>query len=454
MNSRIMIAGTNSGCGKTTVTTALLSLLSESEKTKGKVSAFKCGPDYIDPMFHRKVLGVSSHNLDPFFSSPEQLNRQISKAEGISVIEGVMGYYDGIGIRGDCSSWSLASSTKTPVILVINGRGMYTSSAAIMKGFKDLRKDSMIRGVIFNNVNKMVYDGLSQIAVNSGLQPLGYLPRDPEITIGSRHLGLITAGEIRDLHRRLRRLKEIAAETLDIEGILALASAAEPLPLKPETNDLQGSSREIRTSSAEKPVIAVAKDQAFSFIYQETLEAFINSDAEVCYFSPVQDEHIPAKASALYLPGGYPELYAEELSTNKSMLKDIREKIFSGMPTIAECGGFLYLHETIDGVSMAGIFPSSSRKTERLQHFGYVTLTANEDNLLVKAGGKLRAHEFHYYDSTDYGRGFTAEKASTGRTYPCVFCSHSLYAGFPHLYLASEPEAVSRFVKAAAEYSN
>lgn len=450
MNDRIMIAGTNSGCGKTTVTTALLSILKEMD-IPGGVSAFKCGPDYIDPMFHRKVLGLPSHNLDPFFSTPEQMRDQLGLPSGISVIEGVMGYYDGIGTEGRCSSWTVASATRTPVILVINGRGMYTSAAAVLEGFMNHRPDSMIKGVIFNNVNEMVYKGLAEIARAAGAEPLGFLPHDPDITIGSRHLGLITADEIPDLDQRIIHLRETASHTLDVEGILNIAGTAtgcvrQDLPFPRDLREKKG--------AFSKPVIAVARDEAFSFIYSETIEAFEDHGGEIVYFSPVHDKGIPEAASAVYLPGGYPELYLKELSGNQSMLRSVREKAVSGMPVIAECGGFLYLHESVDGVPLAGIVAGEAVKTDRLQNFGYITLTAGEDSLLLEKGNSLPAHEFHYYRSTSNGDSFVARKASNGRTYTCVHGSATVYAGFPHLYLSSAPEAVERFISMAREYGN
>ena len=459
MNDRVMIAGTNSGCGKTTVTTALLAILKEMN-IPGGVSAFKCGPDYIDPMFHRRVLELPSHNLDPFFSTPEQMRAQLDRASGLSVIEGVMGYYDGIGTEGRCSSWIAASATETPVILVINGRGMYTSAAAIIEGFMNYKRDSMIMGVIFNNVNEMVYKGLTEIAETAGVRPLGFLPRDPDITIGSRHLGLITADEIKDLDRRICRLREAASRTLDVKGILEIAGTARKAGTSEHAGcEIPGSSDKAerlrrKNRSFSKPVIAVARDEAFSFIYSETIGAFESCGGEVVYFSPVHDEAVPDAASAIYLPGGYPELYLKELSGNQSMLRSVREKVTGGMPTIAECGGFMYLHRSVDGTPLAGVISGNAERTDRLQNFGYVTLTAGEDSLLLRNGQSLPAHEFHYYRSTSGGGSFTAVKASSSKTYSCVHASDTIYAGFPHLYLASSPEAVERFITKAREYDN
>ena len=437
MNDRILIAGTSSGCGKTTVTCALLRAL----KNRGlAVQSFKCGPDYIDPMFHREVIGVPARNLDPFFSAPDQLRRQLGGAwDKLSVLEGVMGYYDGIGPEGACSTYEVARSTSTPVILVVNVRGMYTSAGAILRGFRDFRPHSGVEGVIFNNASAMLYGDLKEIAAQAGLRPLGYLPRTEEATIGSRHLGLVTAGEIADLQQRLDKLGLLAENCLDLDGILSLAGSRAPLPRpEPVRPVVQG----VR--------VAVARDRAFCFLYEENLRLLEGLGCRLVYFSPLAGERLPDHIGGLYLPGGYPELYLEELSQNGTGA-EIRRAIEGGMPTVAECGGFLYLHDTLDGAYMAGVIHAPAFRTEKLQRFGYVTLTAGRDNLLCRAGESIRAHEFHYYDSADNGADFTASKPS-GRSGPCVHAGRTLYAGFPHLFFPSNPAFAENFVRKAARY--
>ena len=442
MQGRVLIAGTNSGCGKTTVSIALLAAL----KKRGLgMSAFKCGPDYIDPMFHRAVLGVPSCNLDPFFCGPDALRQVFAKhAAEMSVIEGVMGYYDGIGEDGDASTYDVASAVDVPVVLVVNARGMYTSAGAVIRGFKDFRPDSHIKGVIFNGVSGMVYAGLKGIAEKAGVRAYGYLPKVPEAEIGSRHLGLITAAEIEDLQARIAVLAEKAEECIDIDGIIELARTA------PEIEKASGAERcaaEIRIP------IAIARDQAFCFIYQENIEALQEAGFEPVWFSPLKDAALPEGVQALYLPGGYPELYLNELSENEAMLKSIKNAVVSGLPTFAECGGFMYLHESIDGYPMVGAIPCKAYRTEKLQRFGYVTLTAAADNMFCRAGGSIRAHEFHYYDSEDSGSGFKAAKPAGKRGWNCVHAGETLYAGFPHLYLPANPEFAKSFAEKAAGYS-
>ena len=442
IKKRILIAGTNSGCGKTTVTLALLSAL---KKRGTDLSSFKCGPDYIDPMFHRAVLGLDSCNLDPFFCTEKQLCGVLSKhAADVSVIEGVMGYYDGIGIEGDASTWNVARATKTPVVLVVNVRGMYTSAGAIIKGFKEFRPESGIKGVIFNGASPMLYRDLSKIAENAGVKAYGFLPKVPEAEIGSRHLGLITAAEIKDLQARLDILGEKAEECLDIEGLLELAAAAPEH--KAETCEKSAAKRRLR--------LAVAKDEAFCFIYTENIELLKEAGFDIVCFSPLHDEALPKDISALYLPGGYPELYTEQLSANDRMKDSVKSAVLGGLPTFAECGGFLYLHKSLDGAPMTGVIDRASFRTDRLQRFGYITLTAGADNLFCRAGESIRAHEFHYYESEDPGSSFRAEKPSGKRGWDCVHASDSLYAGFPHLYLPANPQFAENFAKKAARYAD
>ena len=443
MQGRVLIAGTNSGCGKTTVSIALLAAL----KRRGLgMSAFKCGPDYIDPMFHRAVLGVPSCNLDPFFCGPEMLRKVFARhAAEMSVIEGVMGYYDGIGEDGDASTYDVASAVDAPVVLVVNARGMYTSAGAVIRGFKDFRPDSRIKGVIFNGVSGMVYAGLKGIAEKAGVKAYGYLTKVPEAEIGSRHLGLITAAEIEDLQARIAVLAAKAEECIDIDGLIGLARTA------PEIEKAEGQGA--GTASARRIPIAIAKDQAFCFIYQENIEALQEAGFTPVWFSPLKDAALPESAQALYLPGGYPELYLKELSENAPMLKSIKNAVAAGLPTFAECGGFMYLHESIDGYPMAGAIPCKAYRTEKLQRFGYVTLTAAADNMFCRAGGSTRAHEFHYYDSEDPGSGFKAAKPTGKRGWDCVHASETLYAGFPHLYLPANPEFAKNFAEKAVGYA-
>lgn len=454
MSDRILIAGTHSGSGKTTVTIALLAAL---KARNVDVSAFKCGPDYLDPMFHREAIGIPSNNLDPFFSTGEQLCNQLASAGKFSVIEGVMGYYDGIGTEGRASSYHVAMQIQTPVVLVVDAKGMYTSAGAILQGFLKFKPDSKIVGVIFNNVSEMVYQGLSEIARKVGVKPLGFLPRTPEISIGSRLLGLISAQEISDIKEKLEQLGALAEKHIDIDAILALGASAPKLSSTPQNEkhvqNAKSGQKVKEATSTSNVRIAVAKDHAFCFIYQETLETLESMGCDLVYFSPIRDAMLPENIGGLYLPGGYPELHAQELSDNKPMLAAVKKAVENGLPTIAECGGFMYLHTTLDDLPMVNLIEEQAFKTEKLQRFGYVTLTAKTDNLLCCAGESIRSHEFHYYDSTDCGTAFSAEKAGNGSRYDCVHATSTLYAGFPHLYLYANPSFARNFVEKAAAYT-
>ena len=437
---RLLLAGTGSGCGKTTVTSALLRAL---QRRGTPLAAFKCGPDYIDPMFHTAVLGIPSRNLDLFFVDEAAVCGQLARhvpADGAGIIEGVMGFYDGISGTSDAASAAhLARATDTPAVLVVRPRGQSLSLAAEIRGFRDFAPNTL-RGVILNGVSKAMYPFYKAIAEKAGLPVYGCLPPVPEAEIPDRHLGLVTAQEIGGLQAKLDRLADAAEQGLDLDGLLALARSAPPLedrsaPLAPVTD------RPVR--------IAVAQDRAFCFYYADNFDVLRALGAALVPFSPLADEKLPGGIDGLYLGGGYPELYADQLAANRSMRADIRAAVQGGLPVVAECGGFLYLHRTLDGKAMAGVIDADAHMTKKLQPFGYVTLTAGRDNLLCPAGGAMRAHEFHYAQSSDNGSAFRAEKPN-GRAWDCVHANETLYAGFPHLYFRANPAAAARFVRACA----
>ena len=445
---RFMIAAPHSGAGKTTVTLALLSAL----KSRGlSPVSFKCGPDYIDPMFHRAVLDIPSYNLDLFFTPAETVRGLLAKhaeSHSIGVIEGVMGYYDGSGMTTKDSSYEIACVTDTPVVLVISAHGAVLSLAAAIKGFRDFRPDSRIAGVILNGCTKNLFEMLrDMLAAETGLNILGYLPRLPECEIGSRHLGLVTAGEITDIQKKIERLGNEAEAGIDIDALLTLASAATPIT---------GALPEITPAAAAKPRIAIARDEAFCFYYADNLELLAQFGAELIPFSPLHDAALPDGVGGVYLGGGYPELYARHLSQNTSMLQSIKTAIDGGLPAFAECGGFLYLHDSLEddggtAYPMAGVISGRGFRTERLQRFGYIRLTSGADNVLCPSGTCVPGHEFHYWDSTANGDACTARRAN-GKSWPCVAASKTLFAGFPHLYFYGNPSVAENFVKAAAAY--
>ena len=442
-----MVTAPSSGSGKTAVTCALLALLARRGLAP---CAFKCGPDYIDPMFHRSVLGVESHNVDLFFSSESFLRQHYARhcaGHRAVVCEGVMGFYDGVGgTTSQASAWHVAHTLDVPVLLVIRPRGASLTLAAQIRGLCAFREQSYIRGLFLNDCSLMLYRSLApMLEKETGLPVLGYLPHREEAAFESRHLGLYTAGEIRDLQQRISLLADLLEQNLDFTRFSSLFCTPEPV-----TDSI----------SQEVPAItrlAIASDQAFCFCYEETKEALRAAGAELVPFSPLTDTQLPENIGGLYLPGGYPELYANELAKNEPMLYAIREAVENGMPTVAECGGFLYLGQHLegsDGISypMAGVLPGDGVRKEKLTRFGYAFLTAQSDSLLFSAGEQIPVHEFHYWDSTENGAAFLAQKPVTGRSWSCGFATPTLYAGFPHLYGAGHPQWVRRFTHAASEY--
>lgn len=444
---RILIAGTNSGCGKTTVCCALLQAL---VNRRLKVGAFKCGPDYIDPMFHSKVIGAKSRNLDLFFFSNNTLRYLLSKNSidcDLSILEGVMGYYDGMGVSSTkASTYEVARTSDTPTVLVVNAKGASLSVIAVIEGFLNFRSDSNICGVILNQCSEMTYQTLKKAIegrFNGKVIPLGFMPKMSEAELESRHLGLITADEVKNLKYKLNLLAEQAEKTIDIDGLLNIASQASDLDYE-----------EILLPRFEEPVrIAVARDEAFCFYYEDSLQALREMGADIVEFSPVRDASLPKGVHGLYLGGGYPELYAEKLSVNKSMLASIKEAIKNKLPCIAECGGFMYLTERIDEKTMVGAIMGDCRNTGKLTRFGYVTLSAKYDNMLCKKDEEIRAHEFHYYDADVTGNNFEAKK-STGRRWDAVIANDHLYAGYPHFHFYANPIFAENFYKACLEVKN
>ena len=443
---QFLLAAPRSGSGKTTMTCALLMAL----KRRGCAPcAFKSGPDYIDPMFHRAVLGVESRNLDLFFSAPETVRTLYAKGaagHGAAVCEGAMGFYDGLGGVSDrASAWHLADTLGLPVLLVVEPKGQSLTLAAELKGLDSFRTPSHIAGILLNNCTARMHALLApMLEEETGLPVLGFLPKLPEAVIGSRHLGLYTAAEVENLQQKLALLADAAEEHIDWPRLLALCEKEPPaLPARAETPPAR-----VR--------IAVAQDEAFCFTYAETLEAFRDAGAEVVFFSPLRDTALPENIGGLYLPGGYPELHARELSKNTSLLREIKQKIESGLPTAAECGGFLYLGQSLtdaEGQSwpMAGVLPGEAKDAGRLVRFGYAALSADSDSMLFRAGESFPIHEFHHWDSTANGAALAAKKPVGGAEWRCGSVNEHFYAGFPHLYWAGTP-LPQRFAAAAENY--
>ncbi len=442
---RLLIGGTGSGCGKTTVSSAILRAL---QRRGIPLCAFKCGPDYIDPMFHRAALGLPSYNLDLFFLSEPQIRALTAchlSHQTVGIMEGVMGFYDGVsGTTDRASAAHLARITQTPAVLIVRPKGQSLSLAAMVQGFINFAPNT-IQGVILNDVTKGMYPFYRSILEQVGIKVYGFLPPVPESEIPDRHLGLVTACEIEDLHTKLDRLADAAEECLDLDGLLALSYTA---PVLTDTQD-------VFSPVSEYPIrIAVAQDRAFCFYYQDNLDVLAALGAEIVPFSPLEDPALPEQIDGLYIGGGYPELYTAQLAENQTLRTELKKRIANGLPTIAECGGFMYLGTEITNEKgsfpMVGVIPGRAELTSRLQNFGYVTLTAKSDNLLCTAGQTIPAHEFHYSKSEFPGSDFSAQKPN-GKCWDCGFASRTLYAGYPHLYFRSIPIFIRRFLETCTE---
>ena len=444
---RILLGAAASGSGKTLITCGLLQAL---KNRKLQVASFKCGPDYIDPMFHSRVIGTKSRNLDSFFADEDTVRYLLEKNARdceISVIEGVMGYYDGLaGISPKASAYDVAKITKTPAVLIVNAKGMSLSAAAFIKGFVEYREDSQIRGVILNQVSPMMYPRLKQmIEEELSIKVYGYVPVVKDCVLESRHLGLVMPEEIADLQQRLMELAEIMEKSVDIDGLLELAESAEELPVQ-ESPVAYHTGRKIR--------IALAKDEAFCFFYQDNLELLEEMGAELVPFSPIHDKKLPEHIDGMLFHGGYPELYAGQLSDNREMLEAVRTAVQAGIPYMAECGGFMYLHQEMEDMEghswpMAGVIHGKSWRTPRLTRFGYITL--EDGTCFGEHVGNIRAHEFHYFDSDNCGEAYTAKKPLSSRSWKCIHSDGQGMSGFPHMYYYSNLWVPEQFLRACEE---
>ena len=443
MTPRLMLAAASSGSGKTTIACAILQALTRMGEHP---VSFKCGPDYIDPMFHRQVLGVPSRNLDLFFSdeaTAAYLLQKNSENFSLAFIEGVMGYYDGIATTTEASSWQLAKATQTPVVLVLNCKGMSVSIAAQLGGYLSYQPDSQIKGVILNQVSKSIYPEIKAlIEQRYDVAVCGYMPKMSDCSLESRHLGLVTAEEIGDLQQRLEKLGEQAMQTIDLPLLLKIAAQAPALAVP---------AVQLPAPNPTPLRIGVARDKAFSFYYADNLELLEQQGAQLVEFSPLHDPQLPDDLDGLLLGGGYPELYADTLSQNCTLMAQIKASLQNGLPCIAECGGFQYLCEQLEGADsksypMVGFLPGSSFRTPSLRRFGYVRLTAQKDNLLCKKGEGFAAHEFHYWDSQHCGNGCIAQKPYRRSSWECVVCDENFWAGYPHLYFYADVQMAKNFL--------
>lgn len=451
--NRIMIAAPKSGSGKTTITCALLQTLKDEGEN---VVSYKCGPDYIDPMFHQKVLGIPSKNLDTFFTDEEQTKQLFLRnrtGNDFAVLEGVMGLFDGLGgIREEGSSYHLAQVTHTPIILVVDAKGMGRSVIPLIAGFLSYDKEQLIKGVILNRMSKSYYEIIKPIIEQElDIEVVGYLPEIKQFQMGSRHLGLVMPEELEDIKEQLHKISEELRKTVSVEKVIQIAKDAKELDCCEEVLYNERATCE----GADAPVIAVARDAAFNFYYEDNLQMLKEYGAKLEFFSPLYDKKLPNKYCGILLGGGYPELYAETLSRNTDMLTAIKEAVENEVPVVAECGGFMYLHSSLEDkegkrYAMAGVLPGKCFYTGKLVRFGYVEIREKEASWIGDMN--IRGHEFHYFDSEQNGTDCVAVKPASARSYDCIIADENCWLGFPHLYYPSNPKFAKCFVEKARKY--
>lgn len=450
---RLVIAGTGSGVGKTTFTIGLMVAL---RRRNLKVQGFKCGPDYIDPSYHTAVTGRISRNLDSWMLKDDLVKdifKRASEDADISIIEGVMGFFDGKEPTSNGGSTAeISVLTKSPVVLVVNCASMARSAAAIVKGFQELSTEPNIVAVIANNVGSEGHFRLVKIAIEQEchIPVVGFLKKDAAIAIPERYLGLIPSIERGELDSFFEKLGNLISNSVDIDRLLKLAEA--------EAEPLHRSENSIFDKKREKTVtIAVARDSAFNFYYEENLELLSSYGASLRFFSPLNGEVLPEDADGLYIGGGFPEEFAPILAEKEEVKRSIRDAINKGLPTLAECGGFMFLTEAIETVegktySMAEVIPGRAVMQKKLAALGYREVTGRKGNPLLPEGALAKGHEFHYSNwvvdapiTHAYGT-----KSRWGRKQE-GYLSGNLVAGYTHFHFASSPEMAERWIEKCKE---
>lgn len=427
-----IISGTNSGCGKTTISIGLMALFQELGYD---VAPFKTGPDYIDPLFHSRVLNKPSYNLDGYMLSADTVRHLFQKHlanNKLAIIEGVMGMYDGLGTNSLGSAHHLSQILNVPNILVVSCKSLYQSVAAIVKGFATLKSDANVKAVILNHVpSDTYYQFLKEtIEAQTGIPCVGYLPSNKEFALESRHLGLVQAEEVDQIDSKIDLLKQTLKKTINVEEILKLT----------QLNSISKTELQIPNFDLSDLQIGVAYDKAFRFYYQDNLELLKELGAKLHFFSPLTDSVIPKECNCLYIGGGYPEVFAEQLSANTAMLHFIRNAANSNIPIYAECGGLMYLTQNIKQLNgssfqMAGVFNAETQMTTRLNHFGYAEVSYGNAN--------SRCHEFHRSKivtppTPNYKLCYQLEKKEKGKEWQCGLKKENTLAGYAHIHFYSD----------------
>ena len=446
----MLLAGTHSSVGKTTVTVGLLSAL---RRLGLRVAPFKAGPDYIDPTLHAVAAGRPSRSLDAWLL-PESallgvLQRGMRGAD-LAVIEGVMGLFDGIGSTQDASTAAVARTLEAPVLLVLDVFGMSTTAAALVLGCQHMQPGVRLAGVILNRVGGDAHAASTASAIRAatGLPTLGSLPHDPQLAVPERHLGLVPASEDGLSPSTLEQLTKLVVERFDLQGIRAIADSAAPLG--------QQVAADVAPIDVTPPVrVGVARDRAFGFYYADTFDVLGDLGAEVVPFSPLDDTRLPADVDAVYLGGGFPELYAQEIANNDGMRQALDNFVRRGAPLYAECGGLMALGQalaTLDGKRLAGfgLLPLVSRMTHDRLTIGYREVEALRPTALMHRGERMRGHEFHW-STADPPQPAMAAYRLLPEDVLEGYCVGSILASYVHLNFAASPAPLARFLQVAAQ---
>lgn len=437
-----VLAGTHSGAGKTTITAGILGAL----KARGlRVQPYKTGPDYIDPAFHNFVVGGKSKNLDTWMLPEEAVCHLFAKSAeeaDVVVVEGVMGLFDGLGAVEDQGSTSaLAKLLGLPVILIVDGSGMARSSAAIVKGYSQFDPDCKIAGVILNRVGSQGHYDIMKEAIETytGIPCIGYVSKNAQVSLGSRHLGLVPAGEVEDLEEKLNTVVSLIESSIDLEALLKLTQIEKPTLLPYDKIEALGHCKGLR--------VGVALDQSFNFYYEDNLSLMASLGAELVYFSPMADEKLPDDLDLVYIGGGFPEVFAKTLSENLSFIESLRAYQAKGKPIYAECGGYMYLTEAITDLEgkrypMTAILKGETKMTKGLKHFGYAQVVTGQG--LTEEPITFRAHEFHRSEYVgpiqhDYYQLYKYKGTEKERTWHCGSRAGNCFGAYAHVHFYSEP---------------
>ena len=445
---RIILAGTGSGVGQTTISTGIMKALSE----KYNVQSFKVGPDYIDPSYHTLATDNASRNLDSFFMTQGQIRDSYNRAmkgKDIAIIEGVRGLYEGIDSVNDIGSTSsVAKALDAPVILIINSRSLVKSAAALVIGFKQLDPEVNIAGAILNKVKNNAHYLKTKKSIEelTNTEVLGGIIRDNKILVEERHLGLVPAREKENSLKYIDLWSEVIKNSIDLDRLVEIAKNS------PKVSSDTTPIWSVKNKSKVK--IAVAYDEVFNFYYPENLEALKANHAKLEYFSPLNDESLP-DCDGLYIGGGYPEIYAKELSKNTDMLEDIYKFHSDERPILGECGGLMYLTKSINNHDQVGIFPYASHLTDKVQALKYTICRVETDNIISKKGEIFHGHEFHY-SKVDVGQlknkmAFKVERGKGSFNLQDGFIEKNTLASYIHTHIAAMPDLAGNFTIASRE---